>query len=276
MTMERSPRLERSVLVALVGPIWRWLAVCLLALTVNQPALAQESAVVSLKSNTPDALVYADSLYLGRAHTQWFVVPRETKQLRLVYPSGDIWSMTPAQLPVDLRAVDTLRVSLDFLYHYAITTDPFDVHVLLETPAGRTLLGTTPLLHTSSDPLMGLLLLKKDGYELKRLTPGDRIWNRHYETMTPVAPDLALDDADELVRRPRGRWLNLALGGAVAASGVLAVHFKIKADSRYDRYAVDGDPRLRGGFELYDRRAAVALGAMQVGIGVLAIRLVLQ
>ncbi len=260
--------------------MWAVLTIGILAVAAAPPANAQdrsaEVAVVSLKSNTPDALVYADSLYLGRAQSQWFVVPRETNKLRLVYPSGDIWSMTPAQLPVDLRSVDTLRVVLDFMYHYAVSSDPFDANVFLETPAGRSLLGTTPLLHISPDPLMGLLMLQKDGYELKRLTPGDRIWNRHDETLEPVAPDLALDTVDELVREPRGRWLNLALGGAAVASGVLAVHFKMKADSRYDVYAVDGDPRLRSSFERYDRRAAVALGAMQVGVGVLAIRLVRQ
>ncbi len=265
-------RFPSFVATRLVG----WLAVGLLMLALPATTRAQEYAVVSVESNTADALVYADSLYLGRAQTQWFFVPRETAQLRLVYPSGDSWSMTPAQLPVDLRTVDTLRVTLDFMYHYAITTDPFDASVLLETPDGRSLLGTTPLLHTSSEPLQGMLLLQKEGYALKRLTPGDRIWNRHDESLTPEAPDLALDAVGELDRGPRGRWLNLALGGAAVASGVLAVHFKMKADARYDLYAVDGDPRLRGSFERFDRRAAVALGAMQVGVGVLAIRLVRQ
>ncbi|MDZ4699466.1 MAG: hypothetical protein SH809_07160 [Rhodothermales bacterium] len=266
--MERFPRLAPSLSAA-------WVA-GLLAFAATVPAVAQEAAVISLRSNTPDALVYADSLYLGRAQTQWFVVPRETTRLRLVYPSGDNWSMTPAHVSVNLLTVDTLDVTLDFMFHYAITSDPFDANVLLETPAGRSLLGTTPLLHTAPAPLMGVLLLQKDGYELKRLTPGDRIWNRHDETLQPAAPDLALDAVDELVRRPRGRWLNVALGGAAVASGVLAVHYKMKADSRYELYAVDGDPRLRGSFQRYDRSAAVALGAMQVGIGVLAIRLVRQ
>ncbi|MEZ4698732.1 MAG: hypothetical protein R2834_00260 [Rhodothermales bacterium] len=265
--MHERRRSPRSLLAALL--LLGWLG----SLT---PAWGQSFAVVQLESNTPEALFYADSLYLGKAETHLFLVPRATRQLRLIYPTADVWSMTPVQMPVDLRTVDTLQVALDFMYHYSIKTVPFDANVFLETPDGRALLGTTPLLYTAPDPLMGMLLVQKDGYELKRFTPGDRVWNRLDADLEPITAIVALDARQELARRTRSKWLNLALGGAAIASGVLAVHYKMKADSRYDAYAEDGDPRLRAGFERYDRRAYVALGAMQVGVGVLAIRLVRQ
>ena len=48
------------------------------------------------------------------------------------------------------------------------------------------------------------------------------------------------------------------------------------ADNRFDRYQETGDPLLRPTIRTYDTRSAVALGAMQAGVGVFAIRLVLR
>jgi hypothetical protein len=245
-----------------------------LLLLASVPSNAQSFAVVSVESNAADALVYADSLYLGTVAARWFLVPRTATQLRLVPSEGDVWSMAPAAAPLDFHEADTLHMRIDFPYRYAFKTDPYGALVLLETPDGRAVLGSTPLLHTAPDPLRGMILFQKEGYELKRVAPGEAIWNRHEAELVPL--EVAAIRGDEWVRRPRGRWLNIALGGAALASGVLAVHFKMKADARYDLYAENGDPRLRGAFERYDRRAVAALGAMQVGVGVLAIRLVLQ
>ena len=252
------------------------LALTLAIVPAARPAHAQEFAVVALESNAPEALVYGDSLFLGRADARWFIVPRSVRELRLIYPGGDAWSLVPARKEVDLRMADTLRVVLGFSYHYAVHTEPFAANVLLETPDGRELLGTTPLLHYQDEPVKGMLLLQKDGYELKRLTPGDRIWNRHEVTLDPLPTNPIAGMETELLRRPRDRWLNVAIGGLALASGALAVHYKMKADNRYDEYAVNGDPALRRPFERYDRYALVSLGAMQAGVGVLAIRLVLR
>ena len=59
----------------------------------------------------------------------------------------------------------------------------------------------------------------------------------------------------------------------VAAGGALAVHFKFKADDRYDQYLETGDPEFKDQVQQYDTYSYVALAGMQVGIGVLVFRL---
>ena len=56
----------------------------------------------------------------------------------------------------------------------------------------------------------------------------------------------------------------------------MAVHFKFKADRRYDRYVETGDPALRPAIKRYDTYSGVALGVMQAGAGLFAVRLILR
>ena len=56
-----------------------------------------------------------------------------------------------------------------------------------------------------------------------------------------------------------------AIGG-----GALAAHFKFKADDEYELYLESGDPAIKESVDRYDRYSYVALGTMQVGIGVQA------
>ena len=73
--------------------------------------------------------------------------------------------------------------------------------------------------------------------------------------------------------RSQKAWIDyVAISGAIVA-GAVAVHYKMKADSRYDVYGQTGDPTLRPEIKRLDTRAGIAVGAMQVGITVFAIRL---
>ncbi|MEM0964322.1 MAG: prenyltransferase, partial [Bacteroidota bacterium] len=74
---------------------------------------------------------------------------------------------------------------------------------------------------------------------------------------------------------------DLGIGAAALAAGAVAVHFKFRADSVDDRYRSEtsperGDEALLDEALRLDRYSAAALGAMQVGVGVLALRFVLR
>ena len=246
---------------------------------LNGQCLAQDATyVVYLQTNFPEALVYSDSLYLGPASLGVFHVPGQDDELRLVPPAVDMWSVPAVRKHIDASPGDTVRVSIDFPYHYQIESVPFTAQVFLEQPGARTLLGTTPLSHQVMEPLRGMLLVQKDGFEPERFSPGEAVWNYHRTVLREeeIIEEAIAEGKYWKPERRAGRWLEIAAGSVALVSGVAAIHFKAKADRRFDRYAISGDPTLRGGFERYDRYAAVSLGAMQVGLGVLAFRLVID
>lgn len=246
------------------------------ALSFPKGLAAQESSrvVIDLTTNLDDSIVYADSLYLGRAMDGRFEVSATTNKIWLVPPNVDSWSIAPLFAEISAVPGDTIQLAMYFQYHYKLESIPFDAEVFIEKPGKRTLLGETPLDYKSDMPLRGMLLVSKDGFKPKRFTPGEDLWNQHYVELE--LEDEALAEEYWHPGKRSGRWLNVLVGGAVLASGVAAIRFKSKADSRYDQYALSGDPSLRGGFERYDRYAAISLGTMQAGIGFLAVRFVID
>ena len=69
-------------------------------------------------------------------------------------------------------------------------------------------------------------------------------------------------------------WLDYVAVGTSVVGGLLAVHYKTKADKLYDEYKESKDIGLKPDIEQFDLYSGVALGAMQVGLGVLAFRLI--
>ena len=234
------------------------------------------TTLVFLESNFQEALVFADSLYLGRANQITFNVPRGTKEMRLVPPEIGSWSVIPVFEPFEHSGRDTINLAINFPYYYKIESIPYEAKIFVEQPEGRSLLGNTPLLYTSQEPLKGTLLLAHDGFESMRLAPGDNIWNQHFIELSSNVEEGVISEQYWTPERSSKRWIDYTAAGVALVSGVLAIRYKTKANRRFNRYRVSGDPALRSGFERYDRNAAISLGAMQVGIGVLAVRFVIK
>lgn len=239
---------------------------------------AQQHAVVVLESNMPNALVFADSLLLGVASLQTFVVPQGTATLRLVPDGGESWSISPLTYVLDADGGDTVAVELNFPYHYQIESVPFDAPVYTKGLQGRLLLGNTPFLYTTDEPLDGKLILDKKGYRIEELEPGREMWNRYVVSLTPVQ---RLDERQtaEIRWEPpvaRRRWIDYTAAAVALAAGAFSIQQKFEADRLVDEYEITGDESLRPRFEAYDQRALVGLGVMQAGIGVLAIRFIIR
>lgn len=247
-----------------------------LILPVESSGQIAGSRVVDLESNLPEAMVYVDSVYIGKASDQLFIVPKSAQTLRVVPPNLDMWSLTPLIGDLTELQGDSITVALNFKYQYRVESIPYDAQVFVETPGRRTHLGDTPLLYTVDDPIRGMLLVTKNGYEPLRLTPGEKIWNQHYVTLEAKAEEAEVKHTFWNPGDNSTRWVDYLAGGVAIASGVMAVRFKQKADRRYAVYEQTGDPSLRPGFERFDTYSAVALGTMQVGLGILAIRLVIN
>ncbi len=258
----------------------RYSFLCFVAVLWTAPVAGQETgspstAVVIVETNSANSLVFADSTYLGKASNAAFEVPATVKQIRLVPPTLNSWSVPSKVKELNLAPGDTLNVAIHFSYRYNIESIPYEAQVFLEKPEERILLGTTPVLHASKDPLRGMLLVAKSGYDPVRLPPGEDIWNAHRVELTRRSDNEIAEKFWHPEERS-DRWIDYVAGGVAVVSGIMAIRFKTKANRRYDRYVESGDPTLRGGFERYDRYFAVSLGTMQVGVGVLAVRFVLD
>ena len=238
--------------------------------------VADSVVVLQLESNLDGSLVFADSTYLGRSTQYTFSLPASTSQIKLVPPEYNSWSIEPVISPVSLSGQDTVRLSIDFPYYYKIESIPFDASIYIESPDERQLLGVTPLLYTSEAPLKGMLLLSVEGYESFRMTPGEDVWNQHLVELKEQAEEDLISKRYWTPERSRNRWIDYTAAGVSLVSGIMAIRYKTKANRRFDRYRISGDPALRDGFERYDRYSAISLGAMQAGIGVLAIRFVIK
>lgn len=236
------------------------------------------TAYAVIETNLPGAVLFADDELLGTVDDGAVrAVPAAARELRLVPPEDLSWSVAPVARPVALREGDTLAVDLRFAYHYAIGSVPYGAAVFVETDGARVALGETPLVHVQDRPMEGTIVVERPAYAPERFAPGDSVWNRVEALLTPVAPTPRA--AHEVAWEPpsrRLRWLDYAALGAAAGAGVLAVHYKFKADRLYDEYVETTDPALRPRVHAYDTRSGVALGVMQGGLGVFALRLVLR
>ena len=240
-------------------------------------ARSQDTAVLLLETNLPEALVYLDSVRVGTAAQEVFAVPAGPVRLRLVAPGGDAWSIAPREEMLDAAPGDTFVVALPFPYHYRIESIPFGATVQHETVAGWRPLGETPLVYRAEAPLEGRLRVEKAGYLPETLAPGQAVWNRHVVTLPPVVrAEAQTAEVAWSPPRPRRRWIDYAAGAVAVGAGALAVHYKFRADDLDDAYRASGDPALRADVRRLDVRSTVALGVMQAGLGVLAVRFALR
>ena len=76
------------------------------------------------------------------------------------------------------------------------------------------------------------------------------------------------------VRVKRKRWIGYTAAGTSVLAGMLAIHYRTKAHNRFEDYLETGSPALKKRVQRLDIQSGVALGVMQVGVGVIAFRLV--
>jgi hypothetical protein len=215
---------------------------------------------------------------LGTAGIGWYRVPRDAREIRLVPGSSMNWSVEPVRTSVRLDArSDTLSMRLDFPYYYRFDSAPFGATVSVMTGAGEIRdVGTTPVIYTSTAPLARTVQFNLDGYTPAEISPGTDVWNRHFVELRRIG-DTAGSPPDADYHPPSGRkWIDVAAVTTAIAGGILAVHYKFKADRLFDQYQETGDPALRQQIQQYDVYSGVALGAMQVGVGVFVVRLILR
>lgn len=232
---------------------------------------------VRISTNARNALLFADSNYVGRVPAEYFAVPAQTRQLRLTLEEANTWSVPPIETDLQAAPGDSIEIEMRFPYRYRVESVPFGADVHLERGSEWIFLGSTPLLHTAAEPLKDPLVVQRAGFAVERVSPGSDVWNRHLVMLDPSAEvDPTAAQVDWRPPRQRRAWIDyVALGTAVVA-GAVAVHYKFKADDLYATYQETADPALRDDIHAHDVRSGVAFGVMQGGLGLFALRLILR
>lgn len=256
-----------------------------LALALSASAGAQP-AYVRVDAGTAPApgVVVVDGVEAGRAGDV-LRIAADTATVVALVEAGAAWNPRRAEVTVSVPAGDTLAVGLALPERYRVETLPLRALVALERPDGaREILGEAPLTVDLPAGTAGTLVATLDGYREARLALDGRAGAPLTLVLTPDggAPGTAPVTVLTTERTGRSRsLLDAGLGALTLAAGVVAVVTKFRADDLDDRYrdpasAERGDETLRAEAQRLDRFSLVALGAMQVGVGVLAIRLVLR
>ena len=233
---------------------------------------------VLVESNLAEGLLYVDEVPVGAVGEGGeFELEPGVYALVLREPNREAWQVRQARAEVVVRSGETTAVRLDVPYRYRVESFPYGATVSLVGAAGEEVLGETPLDLQTEAPLDGDLVVAIPGHGSARQPAGTAADNRYSFVLKPLTGEdertagVGWDEAD----RPNV-WIDVAAVGLALTAGAVSVYYKFKGDDLYDVYARSGDPTLRPEFERYDTYSAVALGAMQVGIGVFAIRLVLR
>lgn len=195
----------------------------------------------------------------------------------------EAWDPRRAERTVTVAPGDSVRVRLDLPVRVRIETLPIRAEVAVERPDGtEAALGTAPLTVDLPAGEALAVVARLGGYDPARRTvdasaegPVVILLRPHPETPDEVA-------LLPTERSTRGRTLlDVGIGAAAVAAGAAAIHYKFRADRLDDRYRDPGSEdygreSLRQEALRLDRYSAIGLGAMQVGLGVLAVRFVLR
>lgn len=249
-----------------------------LLLMIGGTAFGQADAYVKVETNVPGSRLYADARYVGVVKSRVLAIPAGEVTLALVPPTSSSWLLVRPDTTLLLVAGDTVSVELTYDYVYRIESTPFGAFVREEGPNGPITLGETPLVFRRKHPVRSVLRVEKQGFQPERILPEPNVVNQYAVSLKPQVEQVESIEPVAWRLRPsrKQRWINLTIAGATVAAGAVAVHYKMKADRLYDRYEDTTDPELRPNIKRYDTYSAIALGGMQVGVGVFALRLVLR
>ena len=243
-----------------------FIRVCLLAMVmcIATDTWAQEKRI-SVSSNVDSATVFIDDVWAGRVADSPFVASTGASKIAIRLPWLSAWSVEP--LLFDLEAGDSAIDAL-FPYHYRFESTPSGAAV--EKEGNR--LGQTPFVLVSESPISEDVRVSMPGYLDVVPELGDAIWNLVRVELTADASSMAIG-SDHIVPSARKDWVSIAATASAFAAGALAIHFRTKADNRFDDYQISGKESLRSDIQQFDVQSGVALGFMHAGLGIVVFRL---
>ena len=262
----------------------RWLPI-LLVLVLASPSRAQ---VAHVRVDAPAGVVVVSGTEVG-GPGDVLTIPADSAVVVALVEAGAAWNPPRAEVTVSVPAGDTLAVGLALPVRVRVETLPLRAAVVLDRGDGtRQSLGEAPLTVDLAPGVTGTLVATLDGYREARLALDAATASRPGAPLLLVlTPDGSAPGTPPVTvltterRGNRAALLDAGIGALTLAAGAFAVVTKFRADGLDDRYrdpgsAERGSDTLRAEARRLDRLSLVGLGAMQVGVGALALRLVLK
>ena len=248
-------------------PLWGFLlgAVCVV-LAFAQVSTAQ-TASLEVRSNAPDAVVYVDGVWMGRKADGPFQIGLDNRQVRVSAGSDGLWSVDPLLFEIRPQADSTIVLHAHFPRIYQFDSSPSGAQVL----SGGAVLGHTPL-RIEQSAALDSVQVRLEGYELVSRKVGTELWNREAFELV-AAPSAEAVSTGFVVEKSRRDWISIVATTSALAASALAIHFRTKADNRFDNYHEKGNLSLKSDIRRLDVQSGVALGVMQLGLGVVVFRL---
>ena len=257
----------------------------LIALATSAVAQTAPTSYVRVDAPDGDAAVVVGGVAAGRVGDV-LAIPADSAVTVALVEAGAQWNPRRAEVTVSVPPNDTLAVGLALPVRVRVETLPSRAAVALVRPDGtRQALGASPLTADLAPGASGTLVATLAGYREARLAL-DASARRDGPVTLLLAPDGSAEGAPAVTvlstaRPGRHRLVDAGIGVLTLAAGAVAVAAKFRADGIDDRYrdpasAERGSEGLRADAARLDRLSLVALGAMQVGVGALALRFVLR
>ncbi len=260
-----------------------------LLLLFSMSAVRAQTATVRVTAGAETGVVVIADAVAG-APGEALTIPAATPVVVALVEPGRTWNPRRAAVTVMVPAGDTLDVGLVLPARVRIETMPPGATVTLTTADGTSrVLGAAPVTEDLAPGATGTLVASLDGYRNARATLDAAALEAAQSR--PLFLLLSPDGSEEgtppvtILTTERSRRRATILDASIAvltlAAGTLAVVTKFQADRLDDRYRDPasperGDEALRTRAERLDRTALGALGAMQIGVGALAFRLVFR
>lgn len=247
----------------------------LMALGWLAPQLAAGQRFLKVETNLDSAVVVVDEQRVGIVGA-WHQVTPSAGTMRLL-PPANLRQHVDALSGRIVFEKDSLQLRLDFAPHHRVESTPYGAAV---RPSGcseqECVLGRTPLVWRASSDGPVRLEVTKAGFETETIELGSDVWNVYRIDLDPLPGVRAGAEVETSPQSGRAVWIDVAVTTLTLAATALSIHYKFKADDLYSEYEATGDLGVQDEVRAYDRRAAVALGVSQVGLGVLAFRLVFR
>lgn len=224
---------------------------------------------VSIVTEPPGADLFVDSLFVGKSPLERISVQRGTHHIKAFYPSVFAWNAVVAQETLEVSGVERLEKRLSIGGVLRVQSDPPGGNVIYR---GSTL-GATPLFLHSKSPLLGNLMIQKDGFDSLQI-PVSKIRSGFIRVqLRPKEGNgglLNLGDLRGMGVKAADHWLTYASGATMIVSGVASAYMKDQANREFDRYLLSKDPASLSSTRRLDRGAAISLVISQISFAILS------
>lgn len=231
------------------------------------PALlyGQEISYLKVETDSAGIAILCDGQMLGATPLPVLSLPAGTHQIVALNPKRFLWGNPDWSRQLNFAPAETLIITPKFQTQVFIRTEPFGADVYINDIWQ----GTTPLIMLLDEINEQQFMVKKDGYETQSLQFDPGRSNQVKLHLAKKSANAERNDSKAIQRTAQVRYRRLTYGlwGMAILTGLAAVHFKDRADEKYQRYLQAGSlkdmNRYFNDTRRLDRYSNISLGAVQ-------------